>query len=146
MLKNTGQESFRFVDDDFAVTIEGPDFNALVTVDITVIAGNTQAAFRTELHLFRCFQEFRIDQLDQTVAVVEDDNLLGFADLRCCQTDAFGFIVCAMSSRSRFIFFVIVFTGAAVSFKIGAPALTIFNIAIFIHLSQSSSFFVYQCI
>ncbi len=82
MLENTGQETFWFIDDGLAVTCQRTDLDFGSSFHFAVISGDAQAAFGIDIGFVRFFQYFRIDELDESVAVVEDDELQRFIDLR----------------------------------------------------------------
>ena len=82
MLENTGQEAFRFIDDGLAVTCQRTDLDFGSPFHFAVISGDAQAAFGIDIGFVRFFQDLRIDELDEAVAVVEDDELQRFIDLR----------------------------------------------------------------
>ena len=83
MLENAGQEAFRFINDRLAMARQGTDLDFRSPFYLAVISGDAQAAFGVDVGFVRLFQDFRIDELDETMAVVEDDELQRFIDLRC---------------------------------------------------------------
>ena len=52
MLENPGQETFRFIHDDFAMALQGPPLDTLATLYIAIIPGNAEAAFGAILQFF----------------------------------------------------------------------------------------------